>query len=298
MNANRPPIGKLDLLAYVDGLLEPSRRADVEAYLASQPEEAAWVADCLKQNELLRELYDRPYQDPLPAPLRRTLDGRPAARTESPLRRIAAALVLLLGGGAAGWWLGQTDPFGTGVGDTFLREIAAAHAEARAAGGLELELAADVDLPALSWPAAAALPAGAPDLSAHGLALVNRRAVAAPNGGQAVQLIYEDVSGRLVSVYLEPGSPEPGPEFYVAKRAGLAVVYWLTGPVVHAVVGNLPEEEMAAVARSVRRSLTATGGATAPPAAVAGNGGNATLAPAAPVAPALVETESAGAADM
>ncbi|HET6521923.1 MAG TPA: hypothetical protein VFG47_19200 [Geminicoccaceae bacterium] len=302
MNTGRA-IGELDLLAYVDGLLEPRRRAEVEAYLAAHPEDAAWVRDCLEQNELIRELYDRPYHEPVPEPLSRRLDGR-AARAASPLRRIAAALLLFVSGGVAGWWIGQSGPPpGADPGEAFVREMAAAHAAARtAATGPGIELATDVSLPALDRPATAgAGTSEAPDLSAHGLALVGQRLVRGPGDRPALQLTYRDLGGRLVSLYLRPDWPEGrDPEPRLTDRAGLAVARWPADPLVYGLVGDLPKEEVAAIARSVHGALRAGGGSVPAPVAASGTGGaGATLAPVVipPAAPA-VEGRSAGAAEM
>ena len=53
-----PPITEADLHAYADGRLAKGRRAQVDAWLATRPEEAERVAQYLNQRELLHALYD------------------------------------------------------------------------------------------------------------------------------------------------------------------------------------------------------------------------------------------------
>ena len=52
------PVTETDLLAYVDGRLDPGRRFQVEAHLAICPEDAARVAADLAILEGLRALFD------------------------------------------------------------------------------------------------------------------------------------------------------------------------------------------------------------------------------------------------
>jgi anti-sigma factor RsiW len=305
MTTGRPPIGELDVLAYVDGQLEPQRRAEVEAYLALNPEEAAWVRDCLEQNELIRELYDRPFHEPVPRALARVLDRRAAPRgAASPLRRIAAALLLFLGGGVGGWWIGGSGAPGGGadVGtEGLLREMAAAHAEARAAGAAdrpEIKLATDVGLPIVGGDAP---PSETPDLSALGLTPVGRRVVAGPGDRPAVQLIYEDLGGRRVSLYLRPHRHDGGPEIDVAERGGLAVARWPDDPSIYGLAGDLPAEELAEIARAVDRAVRAVGRPASSPLVANGDaatGAAAVLAPIVVPPAAVDERERAGAAEM
>src|SRR5436189_6128261 len=53
--------------AYVDGALSDSARAEVEAWLASHPEDAERLRAYIEQNDLLRSLYNPVLDEPVPA---------------------------------------------------------------------------------------------------------------------------------------------------------------------------------------------------------------------------------------
>ena len=61
-----PPITEADLHAYADGRLAKGRRAQVDAWLATRPEEAERVAQYRNQRELLHALYDPVLDEPVP----------------------------------------------------------------------------------------------------------------------------------------------------------------------------------------------------------------------------------------
>jgi len=70
------PITEADLHAYADGQLPPTRRAEVEAFLASHPQDQARVDEWRDQRRLLHAMLDPVLDEPLPL---RTGDRR--ART-------------------------------------------------------------------------------------------------------------------------------------------------------------------------------------------------------------------------
>ena len=66
-----------ELHAFVDGRIDPARRAAVEAYLADHPEDAERIAAYAAHKEALHGLYDPVLDEPVPramrAPRRRPL---------------------------------------------------------------------------------------------------------------------------------------------------------------------------------------------------------------------------------
>src|SRR5215469_8264366 len=104
MNNLPVPPTENELHAYVDGALESSRRAEVEAYLASNPDVAEQVARWRRDLDFLRTEFagtmTRPAQPRLdPKAVRRRLRTRSRVRTAA-----VAALFLAIGvGGISGW---------------------------------------------------------------------------------------------------------------------------------------------------------------------------------------------------
>ncbi|WP_245591384.1 anti-sigma factor family protein [Derxia gummosa] len=91
-----------DLHAFTDDALAPLRRAEVEAWLAAHPDDAARVAAWREQKRALRALFDPVLEEPIPPRLlRAAAPRRPAARRWP--QALAAGLALLVAGGAAGW---------------------------------------------------------------------------------------------------------------------------------------------------------------------------------------------------
>ena len=60
------PITEADLQAFIDGRLADGRRVEVEAWLASRPDEALRVAQLRGQREALHDLYDPVLDEPVP----------------------------------------------------------------------------------------------------------------------------------------------------------------------------------------------------------------------------------------
>jgi len=110
------PITDDDLIAFVDGQIDPMRRLDVEAHLAAHPGAAAQVMADLHDRDALRASFGR-----LPGPgpdrnvaLARRLDRNLRwSRVASRLKR-AAAIVVLVGAG----WLAHDEIGRFGVPDT------------------------------------------------------------------------------------------------------------------------------------------------------------------------------------
>src|SRR5262245_2915748 len=96
-----PPVTEEELHAYVDGELAPDRRAAVETWLASHPEDAARVAQWRAQADAIRARFGVLASEPVPA--RFDLDH--LARGARSWRGAAAAAVVLafLTGGVVGW---------------------------------------------------------------------------------------------------------------------------------------------------------------------------------------------------
>ena len=101
-----------DLHAYVDAALTAERRAEVEAYLAEYPEDAARIRAYQAQNQALKALFNPVLDEPLPDSLH-ALAAQPLSsavnREKQPnlkswlAQRLAAGLLVAIVSGVAGW---------------------------------------------------------------------------------------------------------------------------------------------------------------------------------------------------
>ncbi|WP_232631035.1 anti-sigma factor family protein [Methylobacterium sp. Leaf118] len=121
------PVNESDLIAYVDGQLDPMRRVEVEAHLARHPEDAALVMADLRDRDALREAFT-PMPSPGPERLRsgaRRIDRAMAWQRVGARLRRAAAIAVLVGAG----WLAHTEIGTFGVPNSIASPIDPALAE-------------------------------------------------------------------------------------------------------------------------------------------------------------------------
>lgn len=202
------PIGEDDLLAYVDDALDPGRRAEVDAYLATQPHLAARVAQDRAVADALRAALAPVAQEPVPMALSLpALMARRAAARERVRRvwamggRAAAAVALLVVGGAGGWSLRASTHPGAMPGEVMLGREALVSFDAYAAGPRPMLERAAADRDDLARWASGRLhhPVMVPDLEPAGYHLLGGRVVATANGPAGL-FCYEDAQGNRVAV--------------------------------------------------------------------------------------------------
>ena len=98
MSESERPFTDEDLLRYVDGFLDPVRRAEVEEYLKTAPTDANTVAAYRHQNHLLREAFDGILEERVPESIVVAAVGAGSSFLR-PLMAAAAALLLFVAGG-------------------------------------------------------------------------------------------------------------------------------------------------------------------------------------------------------
>src|SRR5204862_2360670 len=95
------PVTEDELHAYVDNELPAERRSDVEAWLASHPDDAARVQSWRTMAEALHARYDSVADEAVPKRLQVERLVRQPRRWIA--GAVAAALVAFVAGGGAGW---------------------------------------------------------------------------------------------------------------------------------------------------------------------------------------------------
>lgn len=247
MTTTGQPVGETDLLAYVDGHLDPARRRLVEQYLARDPEAARRVAEDLAIMDGIRSLFDRYYQEAVPAKLHATLRARrrPLVSCKN-LVRAAAALALTAAGAAGGWLVAQD---GAGPG------LALLHPSEQSAVRAVSTHSQRVRGPAETLGESLRKGLRVPDLSSAGLRLVGQ-AVVGTQEHPAIQLTYEDAQGGRIYLYQQARSDDVEPQAQPRRTDGRGLVYWAEGPFVYAMTGEMSSEDLNALAEAAQNPVT------------------------------------------
>ena len=207
------PITEADLHAFVDQQLSADRACEIEAYLASRPDEFERVESYRAQKRELHALFDPVLDEPLPHRVLRA--ARPASRWLA--WRIAAAVALALGGGVVGWGLRagldpevagssaarmRTDAVTTAQARGFAQRAAIAHAVYTPDVRRAVEVSADHEDQLVTWLSKRmGTPMKAPHLQALGYALEGGRLL--PGGqGPVAQFMYHDPAGARLTLYV------------------------------------------------------------------------------------------------
>lgn len=251
----RDEVAEIDLLAYVDGILEsdPARREAVRRHLADTPGDAARVADFVAQNEAIRRLGAEWLAAPVPARLLDTVyaDQGGFWRRPGPRRAAVAALMMIaaVGGAAGGWIAAAGSPHDDTLG-AFARSALLDHGQLPEAGpevgrtgvartGVARTGVASHGHAPLNWlTRRIAVRVEVPDLGAHGYTLIGQRRIVLDGDEPAVRLGYRHSDGSLVNIYLRPRW-EDRPAAVMRGNAGAATVLrWLDGPLAVAMTAS------------------------------------------------------------
>lgn len=253
------PITDLDLMAYADGQLDDARRAAVEAWLAGHPEAAERVAQHERQNQAIGALFDPVIDEPVPARLDPAGIEARHSRARGHFRQLAAAAMVLIAlGGIAGWFardiVSTPDPQ-----SLLIAEALDAHALYSMQNRHPVEVAG-TEAPHLTAWLSNSLDRRlvAPDLTVAGYTLVGGRLLPAQTG-PAAQLMYEDETGRRVTLYITPRRPADAPANRFAGMDGLGALYWANDAITCTIVGPLDEAELETLAGTVFAAFSPPG---------------------------------------
>ncbi|MBX3621660.1 MAG: anti-sigma factor [Rhizobacter sp.] len=266
------------LSAWLDGELPPAEAAQVDAWLAQHPEEAArvrlWAADRDALRARLGPMADEPVPEALAATVWRSVPERSAA-----WRWVAVLAVFVLGGavGAGGVWQLQGERSARAAvraPDGWVQRAAVAHAvyvpeqrhpvEVSVAGGSADDSRAQEAHLAQWLTRRLGVPVKLFDLHEQGFELVGGRLL--PDAaGPSAQLMYQarqpGADGQPVRITVYLRKPERGGDFaFRYEREGeLGLFYCVEDGVGYAVAGKLPREQLLAVAESIYRQQPAAG---------------------------------------
>ncbi|HUX81662.1 MAG TPA: anti-sigma factor [Halothiobacillus sp.] len=274
---NRSPISETDLHAYVDNQLSSARRAEVEAFLAARPEEAARVAAYRRQNQQLQDLLDPVLDEAIPPHLQQP--SRVAPRLN--LRFAAVVTWVFVGGivgsvagGVVGWQLRGsppmlaqmssqmprvTEPLGAQqatVGERLAWRAAVAHAVYSPDTRRPVEIGADQEDQLVAWLSKRlGVKLKPPSLKAQGYELIGGRLLPGSEGPVA-QFMYHDAKGKRLTLYVSgERQDKQDTAFHFATEGPIGVFYWIDNGMGYAISAGSNKNELARVALAVYNQI-------------------------------------------
>jgi anti-sigma factor RsiW len=244
-----------DLQAYVDGRLGEPRRSELEAWLATRPEEAERATAYRQLGDELRATYDPLLAEPVPERMRRSPRGK-AFRGVG----IAASWVLAAAlGGAAGWQLHAMRASPVPLGDmaVMARRAAIAHATYSPEVRHPVEVGADQEQHLVAWLSKRlGVKVRAPDLDAAGMSLVGGRLLPGESGPVAL-FMYQTQAGRRLTLYVRAeATRNRETAFRYAREKNVSVFYWIDRDCGYALASaDLDKDELLRVAMLVYKRL-------------------------------------------
>jgi len=220
------PVTEADLQAYVDRRLEGARLAEVEAYLAAHPSEAARVGSYRTQAERLRDIFGTVVEEPVPERLLRATAPR-----RSRLVPVAAAVAWVSIGALGGWQLHAWQSPATAplAGQALIaRHAAIAHATYSPEVRHPVEVGADQEQHLVAWLSKRlGAKVRAPNLDSVGYALVGGRLLPGePN--PVAQFMYQSKPGARITLYVRTGvQNQQETAFRYADEGKVRVFYWI-----------------------------------------------------------------------
>ena len=256
MTDQKIPVTEDELHAYVDNELPTERRGDVEAWLATHPEDAERVQSWRAMADALHARYDQVANEPVPKRLELDRLVRPPRKWI--YGAIAASLLAFIAGGGAGWVLhGATATPSTF--QSFTDDALDAHrlyvVEVRhpvEVPGSERAHLQQLLTKRCGWDVFA------PELASTGLKLVGGRLLPGPTG-PASFLMYESASGERFTVYTAKASTQTTQMRFTTQDKDGAL-FWADRGVGYVVSGSSDRERLTQVARMVYDQTEKNGG--------------------------------------
>ncbi len=255
------------LHAYLDGELTAADRRAVEAWLEAHPDIKARIRAYRRINDALHRSYGALLDAPLPDRMEETLARLEAPSPHRRLARLAASIALVLAIGVAGYGLGVLTAHHLpadllpGVGP---QKPARPMLVDRALGAYRVyvsevrhpvEVDARQEAHLVKWlTKRIGEPVRAPDFRSHGFRLVGGRLLP-DNGRPAALFMYEDGTGRRLTVYLRRRVDEPNTAFQYVSYEGLSAFYWIDAPLAFALTAELPRQRLLRIAKTMYEQL-------------------------------------------
>jgi anti-sigma factor RsiW len=263
MNPHR--ISSADLHAYLDGELAPDERAEVEASLSASPQDVELARDFRDLNEALRQRYAGRLGEPLPPRLRTVARrvGRRSSVSVSRIYRWVAAVAIVIASVLAGYELRGLVTQPRGPEAQFVTAAIGAHTIYVPEVRHPVEVKAD-EAHLVRWLAKrVGADVRAPALGSLGWKLMGGRLLP-DHGLPAAQFMYEDASGRRLTLYVRKETGLNNTSFRFHEVDGFGSFYWIDRPLAYALSGRLTRDDLMVLANAVYAQLEAQGASSAP----------------------------------
>jgi len=251
------PVTEDELHAYVDNELPAERRSDVEAWLASHPDDAARVQSWRAMAEALHARYDSVADEAVPKRLEiERLVRQPRKWVYG---AIAATLAAFIAGGGVGW-LAR----GAAASPSALQNFTVHALEAHRL--YVVEVRHPVEVPGSErahlqqWlTKRCGWLVRAPELAPAGLKLVGGRLLPG-SGGPASFMMYESTSGERFTIYTVKSDAKATQMRYAAQGRESSL-FWADDGVAYAVVSSgIDRGRLTQIAQAVYDQMEKTGG--------------------------------------
>jgi anti-sigma factor RsiW len=252
------PISEDDLHAFLDGVLEESRRDAVRRYLDTHPEAQDRFAAYREQGQALRDALAPLADQPLPAELSLKAIAERRRNALARRRQIAAAAAILCIGGLSGW-IGReaVSPPARGI-EALGREAADNYVVYASDTLRPVELASDQRATLTRWVSERLdTPVQPPDLQSAGYRFLGGRLVTTPNGPAAL-FIYEGAADDRLAVMMRPMQVEKNRSMSEQSYGALDGVTWSRDGLGFSVVAPRASADLRPVAEDVRRQASFT----------------------------------------
>jgi anti-sigma factor RsiW len=249
------PVTEAELHAYVDGELPADRKASVEAWLSTHPDDMARVAAWRSLADTIRARYGAVASEPVPA----RLSLRQIERAGRSWRGIAAAAVVaaFVVGGLSGWAArGAVAPRGAAA--TFTADALDAYKLYVVEVRHPVEVPGSEEAHLVQWLSKrVGYQLRIPDLEPVGLKLVGGRLLPGPRGAAAF-FMYEGKSGERFTLY---STRSDGPDSALRYDAdgAVAALYWADSDIAYVVSGEANRDRLHKVAETVYAQLERPG---------------------------------------
>lgn len=250
------PIAEDDLHAYVDGLLDDARRAEVAAYFEAHPDIAARFARYGEHRAQLKAALDPVAKEPVPTRLNLEHIMAAGRSSRAPLWHSAAtALLLLLVGGSGGWALhGMLQPPGEGVA-ALAREATDNFVTFASDVARPVELRSEDASELIEW---ASRHLGRkpvlPDLSRSGYRMMGGRVVSTAHGA-GLMLMYDNDRGSRLVMLSRPMRVDRNRKMTEHSAGNVEGWSWAADGMGYSIVGSLPADELHPLADDIRRQV-------------------------------------------